>query len=131
MAWAAEITVVGGGLAGCEAAWQLARSGFGVALVESKPALLSPAHTTPLLAEIVCSNSFRSDDAEAPAGLLKSELRKAGSLVLACADATRVPAGDALAVDRHEFARAVTARVALERNIRLERRLLAVIPPGE
>src|SRR5207248_1760621 len=95
-----------------------------------KPALLSAAHTTPLLAEIVCSNSLRSDDPEAPAGLLKAELRRAGSLILECADATRVPAGDALAVDRHAFSRAVTTRIALEPRIRLERRALDRIPEG-
>src|SRR5262245_20668874 len=126
-----DVTVIGGGLAGCEAAWQLARRGVQVALIESKPVLTSPAHQTPLLAEIVCSNSLRSDDPEAPAGLLKAELRRAGSLILSCADATRVPAGDALAVDRHAFSRAVTARIALEPRIRLERRPLDRLPDGQ
>src|SRR5262249_36149268 len=83
------------------------------------------------LAEIVCSNSLRSDDPEAPAGLLKAELRRAGSIILACADETRVPAGDALAVDRHAFSRAVTARIALEPRIRLERRPLDHIASGQ
>ena len=124
------VTIIGGGLAGCEAAWQLARRGVFCSLVECKPALVSPAHTTPLLAEIVCSNSLRSDDPEAPAGLLKAELRRAGSIILLCADETRVPAGDALAVDRHAFSRAVTARIALEPRIRLERRPLDRIPAG-
>ena len=72
-----KVTVVGGGLAGCEAAWQLANAGHDVTLIESKPAGMSPAHATPLLAEIVCSNSLRSDVAETPAGLLKAELRRA------------------------------------------------------
>src|SRR4051812_49661003 len=108
----AKIVVVGGGLAGCEAAWQLAQAGVPVLLRESKPEVMSPAHSTPLLAEIVCSNSLRSDAPETPAGLLKAELRRAGSLIIACADATRVPAGDALAVDRHAFSRLVTSRLA-------------------
>ncbi len=126
-----DVTVIGGGLAGCEAAWQLARRGVQVALIESKPVLTSPAHQTPLLAEIVCSNSLRSDEPEAPAGLLKAELRRAESLILACADRTRVPAGDALAVDRHAFARLCTTRIALEPRIRLERRLVERLPDGE
>src|SRR5437868_10982429 len=101
MAFTPDATVVGGGLAGCEAAWQLAERGVRVALVEMKPARMSPAHTTPLLAELVCSNSLRSNDIASPAGLLKAELRACGSLILTCADQARVPAGDALAVDRH------------------------------
>ena len=125
-----DATVVGGGLAGCEAAWQLARRGMRVSLVEMKPARMSPAHSTPLLAELVCSNSLRSDDPETPAGLLKAELRGAGSLIIECADATRVPAGEALAVDRHAFSRLVTTRIALHPNIRLERRALDDFPGG-
>jgi methylenetetrahydrofolate--tRNA-(uracil-5-)-methyltransferase len=124
------VTVIGGGLAGCEAAWQLARAGLRVVVLESKPALLSPAHATPLLAEIVCSNSLRSDAPESPAGLLKAELRQAGSIIIACADATRVPAGDALAVDRIAFSRLVTARLANHPNIRIERRLVDELPDG-
>ena len=125
-----EVTVVGAGLAGCEAAWQLAERGVTVALVEQKPARLSPAHGSPLLAELVCSNSLRGDSVETPAGLLKAELRRAGSLILRCADATRVPAGDALAVDRHAFSRAVTIAVAAHPRIRLERRALDELPAG-
>src|SRR3954469_13076047 len=117
------VTVIGGGLAGCEAAWQLAEAGIPVLLRESKPEVMSPAHGTPLLAEIVCSNSLRSDAKEAAAGVLKAELRRAGSLILACADATRVPAGDALAVDRFAFARMVTARLANHPLVRIERRV--------
>src|SRR4051812_43471840 len=89
-----DVTVVGGGLAGCEATWQLARRGLKVSLIEQKPGRISPAHTTPLLGELVCSNSLRSDDVNSPAGLLKAELRRAGSLILRCADEARVPAGD-------------------------------------
>jgi len=123
-------TVVGGGLAGCEAAWQMAEAGFEVVVLEAKPLVFSPAHRVPLLAEIVCSNSLRSDVPEAPAGLLKAELRRAGSLIIACADATRVPAGDALAVDREAFAQLVTARIEGHPRIRVERRLCDEIPPG-
>jgi methylenetetrahydrofolate--tRNA-(uracil-5-)-methyltransferase len=126
----AQITVVGGGLAGCEAAWQLAEAGVEVLLRESKPEVMSPAHSTPLLAEIVCSNSLRSDAAEAPAGLLKAELRRAGSIILACADATRVPAGEALAVDRFAFARLVTTRLANHPRITIERRVVDQLPDG-
>ena len=126
--FAPDAIVIGGGLAGCEAAWQLARRGVRVSLVEQKPARLSPAHTTPLLAELVCSNSLRSDAIEAPAGLLKAELRRAGSLIIECADATMVPAGDALAVDRHAFSRLVTTRLALDPNVRLERRPAEDLP---
>jgi methylenetetrahydrofolate--tRNA-(uracil-5-)-methyltransferase len=124
------VTVVGGGLAGCEAAWQLALAGVPVSIVESKPTLLSPAHSTPLLAEIVCSNSLRSNAPESPAGLLKAELRRAGSIIIACADATRVPAGDALAVDRVAFSRLVTQRLANHPNVRIERRVVEELPPG-
>jgi methylenetetrahydrofolate--tRNA-(uracil-5-)-methyltransferase len=125
-----DVTVIGGGLAGCEAAWQLARRGVRVALVEQKPGRMSPAHTTPLLAELVCSNSLRSDDVASPAGLLKAELRRAGSLILEAADSTRVPAGEALAVDRHAFSRKVTTMLALSPHLRIERRPLDRIPDG-
>jgi methylenetetrahydrofolate--tRNA-(uracil-5-)-methyltransferase len=124
------VTIVGGGLAGCEAAWQLAQAGVPVALIESKPEVMSPAHSTPLLAEIVCSNSLRSDAPETPAGLLKAELRRAGSLIIACADATRVPAGDALAVDRHAFSRLVTSRLANHPAVRLQRHVIDDLPEG-
>ena len=123
-----DVTVVGGGMAGSEAAWQLAEAGFRVALVDMKPCAMSPAHQSPLLGELVCSNSLRSDDAVAPAGLLKWELRTAGSLVIACADQHRVPAGQALAVERFGFARAITRRLALHPNIRIERRRLEDLP---
>ncbi|HZS41231.1 MAG TPA: methylenetetrahydrofolate--tRNA-(uracil(54)-C(5))-methyltransferase (FADH(2)-oxidizing) TrmFO [Polyangia bacterium] len=126
----ADVTVVGGGLAGCEAAWQLAQRGLRVSLVEQKPGRISPAHTTPLLAELVCSNSLRSDDPTTPAGLLKAELRRAGSLVLRAADGARVPAGEALAVDRQAFSRAITVALALEPRVRIERRPLDRFPDG-
>jgi methylenetetrahydrofolate--tRNA-(uracil-5-)-methyltransferase len=125
-----DVTVIGGGLAGCEAAWQLAERGLHVALVEMKPHLMSPAHQTPLLCELVCSNSLRSDDPTTGAGLLKRELRRAGSMVIACADEHRVPAGSALAVERFGFGRAVTTRIALHPRIRLERRAIDALPSG-
>ena len=126
----AAVTVVGGGMAGCEAAWQLAEAGMRVALVEMKPCAMSPAHQTPMLGELVCSNSLRSDDPVAPAGLLKQELRRCGSLVIACADEHRVPAGQALAVERFGFARALTQRLAMHPRIRIERRRLDELPDG-
>jgi methylenetetrahydrofolate--tRNA-(uracil-5-)-methyltransferase len=131
MAWRQpDVTVVGGGLAGCEAAWQLAERGLRVSLIEMKPAAMSPAHRTPLLCELVCSNSLRSDDPAAPAGLLKQELRRLGSLVIACAEDHRVPAGSALALERFGFGRAVTTKLALHENVCIERRVLDEIPPG-
>ena len=105
-----RVQVVGGGLAGCEAAWQLARRGVPVRLFEMRPLRSSPAHSTDALAELVCSNSLRSDAPENAVGLLKEEMRRAGSLVLAAADANRVPAGSALAVDRVAFAREISER---------------------
>jgi methylenetetrahydrofolate--tRNA-(uracil-5-)-methyltransferase len=125
-----DVTVVGGGMAGSEAAWQLAELGLDVALVEMKPAAMSPAHQSPLLGELVCSNSLRSDDPVAPAGLLKQELRRCGSMVIACADRNRVPAGQALAVERFGFARTITQRLALHPRIRIERRRLDELPTG-
>ncbi|HWV38809.1 MAG TPA: methylenetetrahydrofolate--tRNA-(uracil(54)-C(5))-methyltransferase (FADH(2)-oxidizing) TrmFO [Vulgatibacter sp.] len=113
------VTVVGGGLAGCEAAHQIARRGRRVRLVEMKPAKRTPAQTSDHLAELVCSNSFRSSNPENAVGLLHEELRRMGSLILAAADAARVPAGDALAVDRVRFASSITARI--EADPRIER----------
>ena len=121
---------MGAGMAGSEAAWQLAEAGLSVALIEMKPCAMSPAHQSPLCGELVCSNSLRSDDPVAPAGLLKHELRRCGSLVIACADQHRVPAGQALAVERFGFARAITRRLALHRRIRIERRRLDELPDG-
>ncbi len=125
-----DVTVVGAGMAGSEAAWQLAEAGLSVALVEMKPCAMSPAHQSPLCGELVCSNSLRSDDPVAPAGLLKHELRRCGSMVIECADRHRVPAGQALAVERFGFARAITQRLALHPRIRIERRRLDELPDG-
>ena len=96
-----KVKVIGAGLAGSEAAWQLAERGFRVELHEMKPAKMSPAHHCADFAELVCSNSLRGDRLENAVGLLKEELRRVGSLILACADATRVEAGGCLAVDRY------------------------------
>src|SRR5271163_3561739 len=107
------IHVIGGGLAGSEAAWQIAEAGLPVVLHEMRPVVRTEAHETAELAELVCSNSFRSDDAEHNAvGLLHAEMRCCGSLILRCADAAKLPAGGALAVDRAGFAGAVTAALA-------------------
>jgi methylenetetrahydrofolate--tRNA-(uracil-5-)-methyltransferase len=122
------VTVVGAGLAGCEAAWQLAERGIDVRLVEQKPVARTPAQTTDALCELVCSNSMRGAALANAVGLLKEELRRAGSLVLACADATCVPAGGALAVDREAFSAAVTARIVGHPRIRLERRVVDALP---
>src|SRR6478609_4143354 len=106
------VHVIGGGLAGSEAAWQIAEAGIGVVLHEMRPVRGTAAHKTEALAELVCSNSFRSDDAAANAvGLLHEEMRRLGSLVMASGDAHKVPAGGALAVAREAFANAVTARL--------------------
>ena len=97
------VHIIGGGLAGCEAAWQVANSGIPVVLSEMRPERMTPAHTSGQLGELVCSNSFRSDEAETAIGLLHHEMRRLRSLILASADAHRVPAGTALAVDRSGF----------------------------
>jgi methylenetetrahydrofolate--tRNA-(uracil-5-)-methyltransferase len=112
-----KATVIGAGLAGSEAAWQLAQRGVEVTLREMKPQRMIPAHTTPYFAELCCSNSLRSDQLENAVGLLKEELRRMSSLILACADATRVEAGGALAVDRHGFAKLVTEKIRSHPNI--------------
>ncbi|MCR5825059.1 MAG: methylenetetrahydrofolate--tRNA-(uracil(54)-C(5))-methyltransferase (FADH(2)-oxidizing) TrmFO [Oscillospiraceae bacterium] len=111
------VTVIGAGLAGSECAWQLARRGVRVTLCEMKPHKRTPAHHTDDFAELVCSNSLRSDQLENAVGLLKEEMRRLGSLILACADETRVEAGGALAVDRHGFARLVTERLRSHPNV--------------
>ncbi len=125
------VTVIGAGLAGSEAAWQLARSGIQVTLREMKPGKKTPAHETAYFAELCCSNSLRSDQLENAAGLLKEELRRLDSLILSCADATRVEAGGALAVDRHGFARLVTERIAEHPNITVVPGEVTEIPSGE
>ena len=103
------VEIVGGGLAGCEAAWQLAGAGYDVRLTEMRPARPTAVHTTDRLAELVCSNSLRADSPTNAVGLLKREMERAGSLILSCARAASVPAGGALAVDRERFAAGVTA----------------------
>ena len=124
-------TVVGGGLAGCEAAWALAERGVRVALVEMRPVRPTPAHQTELLAELVCSNSFKSVETSNAHGLLKAELRLLGSLLLEVADEARVPGGAALAVDRAVFARRATERVAAHPHIRVVREEATALPsPG-
>ena len=127
---APSATVVGGGLAGCEAAWQLAQRGINVQLVEMKPIRMSPAHHSEHLAELVCSNSFRSDRLSNAVGLLKEEMRIMGSLILKCADATRIPAGGALAVDRDGFARLVTESIRNHPNIQLIHEEADSVPEG-
>ncbi|MFZ5791843.1 MAG: methylenetetrahydrofolate--tRNA-(uracil(54)-C(5))-methyltransferase (FADH(2)-oxidizing) TrmFO [Pseudomonadota bacterium] len=126
------VHVVGAGLAGSEAAWQIARAGVPVVLHEMRPLRPTEAHKTDRFAELVCSNSFRSDDAETNAvGLLHEEMRRAGSLILAAADAHKLPAGGALAVDRDGFAAAVTERLAAHPLVTIERGEIAGLPPEE
>jgi len=125
---AGRVTVVGAGLAGCEAAWQLAERGVDVCLIEQKPLARTPAQTTDTFCELVCSNSMRGASLANAVGLLKEELRRAGSLILSCADATRVPAGGALAVDRERFSATVTERLRAHRRVTLESRVVESIP---
>jgi methylenetetrahydrofolate--tRNA-(uracil-5-)-methyltransferase len=126
------VHVIGGGLAGSEAAWQLARAGVPVVLHEMRPERRTEAHVTDRFAELVCSNSFRSDNPETNAvGLLHAELRRSGSLIMKAADAHRVPAGSALAVDREGFADAVSAAIVGESLIQVERGEVAGLPPAE
>ncbi len=126
------VHVVGGGLAGSEAAWQLARAGIAVVLHEMRPHRGTEAHVTDNLAELVCSNSLRSDDALGNAvGLLHEEMRRAGSLILAAADANQVPAGGALAVDREGFSRTVQSRLESEPLVHIAREEIAALPPED
>ncbi len=125
-----EVIVVGGGLAGSEAAWQAAQAGARVTLYEMRPQQFTPAHRTDLFAELVCSNSLGSDLPDRALGLLKNELRTLGSLIIRCADAHAVPAGGALAVDREEFSRAVTAAITSHPRITVVRQELTEIPQG-
>jgi methylenetetrahydrofolate--tRNA-(uracil-5-)-methyltransferase len=122
------VTVVGAGLAGCEAAWQLAERGVDVCLVEQKPLARTPAQTTDAFCELVCSNSFRGAALVNAVGLLKEELRRAGSLILACADLARVPAGGALAVDREVFSSLITGRLREHPRICIEARVVEAVP---
>lgn len=123
-----RVTVVGGGLAGCEAAWQIATRGIPVTLADMKPEHYSPAHRSPEFAELVCSNSLRGDRLENAPGLLKEELRRLGSLLISSADDTRVPAGGALAVDREGFSSAVTRRLRNQQLIHIECKRLDTFP---
>ena len=125
------VTVVGAGLAGSEAAWQLAERGIHVRLYEMKPEKMTPAHHSPNFAELVCSNSLRSDELTNAVGLLKEELRELGSLVMRCADAHRVAAGGALAVDREGFSAAVTEAISSHPNIEVIAEEVTDIPAGE
>jgi methylenetetrahydrofolate--tRNA-(uracil-5-)-methyltransferase len=122
------VTIVGAGLAGCEAAWQLATRGVDVRLVEQKPLARTPAQTSDHLCELVCSNSMRGAALVNAVGLLKEELRRAGSLILACADVAKVPAGGALAVDRDVFARAVTEKIRSHPRIEQRSAVVTSIP---
>ena len=126
-----KVTVIGAGLAGSECAWQLAQRGIQVELHEMKPEKMTPAHTTEYFAELCCSNSLRGAGLENAVGLLKEELRRLDSLILQCADATRVEAGGALAVDRHGFARLVTEKVRSHPNITVIPGEVTEIPEGE
>lgn len=123
-----KVTIIGGGLAGCEAAWQLANRGCQVVLVEMRPETLTPAHKGGDLAELVCSNSLGALNQDSPGGLLKTELRALRSLVMACAEATQVPAGGALAVDRGLFAKLITTKIGGHPGIELRRERSTVIP---
>ncbi|HET9316562.1 MAG TPA: FAD-dependent oxidoreductase, partial [Vicinamibacteria bacterium] len=123
-----RVTIVGGGLAGCEAAWQLARRGVAVDLHEMRPVRPTPVHQTGDLAELVCSNSLRGNALDQAAGLLKEEMRRLGSLIVQVADAVKVPAGSALAVDRSLFAQKVTQAVTSLPEVTIHRDEVTTIP---
>ena len=124
-----KLLIIGAGLAGCEAAWQAARRGIDLELWEMKPRRFTPAHHSPDLAELVCSNSLRADDLHHAVGLLKEEMRRLGSLVMESARATRVPAGKALAVDREGFARFITRKITENSRVQLVSREAEELPP--
>ena len=124
------VKVIGAGLAGCEAAWQLAQRGILVMLYEMKPKKMSPAHHSENFAELVCSNSLRGDKLENAVGLLKEELRRMDSLIIACADRTRVEAGGCLAVDRHGFSALVTEKIKNHPNITVIEEEITCVPEG-
>ena len=125
------VKIIGAGLAGCEAAWQLAQKDVMVNLFEMKPQKMSPAHHAPEFAELVCSNSLRSDQLENAVGLLKEELRRCGSLIMACAQDHKVEAGGALAVDRYAFSAAVTEKIRNHPNITVMEGEVTQIPEGQ
>src|SRR3712207_5966747 len=126
-----EVIVIGGGFAGVEAAWQAARAGAHVRLYEMRPVRQTPAHRTDRLAEIVCSNSLKSNEQGTAPYLLKEELRRGASLVMEAAEATRVPAGAALAVDRHRFAQFITERIESHARIRIVRKEVSEVQADE
>ena len=126
----AVVRIVGGGLAGCEAAWQLARRGVRAELYEMRPGRMTEAHTTGGLAELVCSNSLKSDSLATAAGLLKQEMRRLGSLIVRGAETSRLPAGSALAVDRERFSRAVSLEIESLPEVTLVRQEAREIPAG-
>ena len=125
-----QLIIIGGGLAGCEAAWQAAGQGCEVLLYEMKPAVYSPAHSSPLLAELVCSNSLRSNAFNSAVGLLKEEMRQMDSLIMQAADQTSVPAGKALAVDRQLFAEYITNKIEEHRSITIRRQEVKELLPS-
>lgn len=125
-----RVSVIGGGLAGSEATWQLARRGLGVDLFEMRPVLKTPVHQTPDFAELVCSNSLRGNDLDQAAGILKEEMRRLDSLTIRVADEVRVPAGSALAVDRGLFARRITEEVTKLQGVVVHREEITSIPAG-
>jgi len=126
-----KVTVLGAGLAGSECAWQLAKRGIKVRLVEMKPRKMSPAHTSPYFAELVCSNSLRSDELSNAVGLLKAEMRAMGSLIMESADANKVAAGGALAVDREGFAKYISDKLRAHENIEVVEEEATEIPEGQ
>ena len=125
------VTVIGAGLAGCECAWQLAKRGINVKLIEMKPVKMTPAHTSPNFAELVCSNSLRSDELTNAVGLLKAEMRAMGSLIMESADANKVAAGGALAVDREGFSKYITEKLKSLQNVEVVSAEATEIPEGE
>ena len=122
------VTIIGGGMAGSEAAWQLAERGCPVRLIDMKPLKFSPAHESEDLAELVCSNSLRSADPHSAVGLLKAEMRSLDSLIMKAADSTAVPAGKALAVDRHLFARRITSTLTAHPLVTIAREEITSLP---
>ena len=126
-----QVTVIGAGPAGSECAWQLAKRGIHVKLIEMKPQKMTPAHVSPLFGELICSNSLRSDELTNAVGLLKAEMRRMGSLFLESADLNKVPAGGALAVDRVRFAQYITDKIRSHPNIEVIEREADEIPEGE
>ena len=125
------VTVLGAGLAGSECAWQLAKRGINVKLIEMKPVKMTPAHTSPNFAELVCSNSLRSDELTNAVGLLKAEMRAMGSLIMESADANKVAAGGALAVDREGFSKYITDKLKSLPNVEVVSAEATEIPEGE